>query len=111
MPFNQPSNSAWVGFKVVWGTALQVSIGPVDHRLVRGAGVILVSIFTPKNSSTKAGSEHADYATQLLQMKQWSDTTAGIVIDTQAGQLSDNGSDKEFQQMNLSIPFQVDGNF
>src|SRR5881628_1431768 len=66
--FTQPANAAWVGFYVRWGEGLPASVGPSGYRMERQTGVVLIQVFTPKNSGQKASMEHCDFAGSIFRM-------------------------------------------
>lgn len=100
----QPADKSleWMRLTVVAGGGGLDSIGST-HRLVRQNGVVILQIFTQKNTGTARARQLADLATPVLELKQI--TEGAVVVDTEAAYLRDTPEQDTYYQKNLIWPF------
>lgn len=99
--FVPPSNAAWVRLSVLQASSQQQTLG-ASNALHRTVGVIIVSIFTPKNAGGKAAATLADNAAAIFRNKQFSGITCRSPYKQTLGQSGD------YHQVNVSVDYYRD---
>lgn len=107
VPFSQPAGGKFVRFNIIPGDGSTASLG--DSKLVRQLGVVMLQIFTAKNAGNKDANVLADAGAVILRNKQW--TQNGMTVNTRAPYRQEVGERRDYYQVNLIVPFQVDEYF
>ncbi len=102
-PFAQPANSEWVRFTILPGAGVQASIGGAPREFQ--TGIVVVQIFTAKNTGTRRASVLADFVAKGLRYRQMQ--ASGIVVDAEAPQGVPVGDRTDIYQTNVQVRFRA----
>lgn len=108
VPFKQPPDE-FVRFSILAGMSEQISLG--ESKLERRFGVVVVQIFTPKNSGNLRANELADAAASIFRYKQLVNAGAGLTVNMRAPNTVPAGSRPDYYQVNMTVPFEANAYF
>ena len=100
MPWKQPASAEWIAFNIIEGDGIQASLGSV---LERQFAVVMVQVFTPKNSGKRRGAALADIVAGILRRISFSSEGITIVFETPAS--AHVGESRDIYQTNVNVPF------
>lgn len=104
VPWKQPTGGEWVSLSIIPGDGRQASLG--SGKLERQLGIVVVQIFTPKNTGSRRSYDLADAAATILRYQTLSE--AGVNVILRAPELANVGERMDNLQDNLKIPFQAE---
>ena len=93
--FDPPNNSAWIRLNVLNGDSAFTTMNDGE----RHTGVIVIQIFYPKNEGTATMRGYADTIAALFSGVKFDD------VDCDIASLTAIGTNKNWHQMNLTIPY------
>jgi len=93
--FDTPNSSPWVRLNILNGSSNYRTITGLKRHL----GVIIVQIFTRKDTGSNQGREYADTIGAIFEGKKFSD----VVCDVAS--INTIGADSIWHQINVSIPY------
>lgn len=104
VPFKQPPAGEWIAPSVIPGDGVQASLG--DSKLERQLGVLMVQVFTPKNSGDRRAKALADLVAALFRYKTIADSGVNVIFRAPA--VGDVGERIDSYQVNVNVPFQAE---
>lgn len=103
--FKEPTNQTWVALFINPGMGFQASLNPSPtHRI---PGVIIVQVFTPKDTGTAQARKLADTAADIFRRLVLTDPAAGKLV-CRTPTLRPVGVEQGWYQMNVVIPYYRD---
>ncbi len=107
MPWKQPVLNEWIALKVIPGDGRQASLG--SQKLERQLGIVIVQVFTPKNSGTRRAADLADIVGSIFRYQ--TKTDSGVSVIFRAPELGDVAERVDQYQANVKVPFQAEAYF
>ncbi len=102
VPWKQPTAGEWIALKIVPGDGMQASLG--QTKLSRQLGLVMVQVFTPKNSGTRRALDLADLIGSIFRHQ--TKTSSDVSVIFREPQMGDVGERMDNFQTNVQIPFQ-----
>jgi len=102
-PFEEPQSEPWIRVRIFDDVTRRITIG--NPATYRHAGLLVLEIFTPKNSGTGTARTYAGTLATLFRDVQFSGLTF------REPSLSNGGEENGWFKMNLSTPFFWDGQY
>lgn len=97
-----PDNALWVRANILEGESAQKSIGVADSNTTRNLGILILSIFVPKNSGTEATSDMI----QVIRTAFKPGSYSGVKYRTST--VIPVGNNASGYQTNVAIPYLAD---
>lgn len=101
-PWKQPATGEWIAFRIIPGDGVQASLG--QTKLSRQFGLVMVQVFTPKNSGTRRATVLMDIVGNIFRHQ--TKTGSGVSVVFREPAMSDVGDRMDNYQANVQIPFQ-----
>lgn len=98
MPFQAAVGTPFIRCQVEWAGTEQIGVG----GRFRGEGVIIIGIFTPMHTGSRAGNKLADDVATIYNLYQYQGLKCRFASTMRIGQY------REWYQINVNIPFQYD---
>lgn len=103
VPWKQTATE-WISLRIIPGDGRQASLG--SGKLERQLGIVIVQVFTPKNSGTRRAGVLSDIVGSIFRYRTVTDT--GVSVIFRAPELGDVAERMDQYQQNVKIPFQAE---
>lgn len=99
----QENDTGWVRFNVLFGQQIAVGLGGDGSTLYRGAGVVMIELYTPRGTSQELSEQWADLASGIYRGKELAPE-----ITCRAPTVTTVGDEQDWYHVNVSIDFEFD---